>query len=309
MRLVCISDTHMCHRGHSLPEGDVLIHAGDATNRGTSDEVEHFLDWFESHAHQHKVLIAGNHDWLYQRQPDMAQQLLAAHTGITYLEDSGTEIDGLAFWGSPWQPEFLEWAYNLPRGGDALRKVWAKIPVGTDVLITHGPPHGILDQVDGGQHLGCEELRTRLAAVKPRVHIYGHIHSGYGVAQSSVTTWVNACSCNEVCQLVHRPVVLDITPETIKVHGVEPSGRKQQLEALKVTLEMAKGGPRKKVEAWLQEDYLLALKDMAELRGMTLEALVGDYTHRGLLSDLAKLQRAEAKPSKRLVPFTRLDEH
>lgn len=307
MRLVCFSDTHMAHRGLSLPAGDVLIHAGDATSTGTSDEVARFLAWFASQPHRHKILIAGNHDWLFQRYPEMSDQLLAEHPGITYLEDTGVEIDGVKFWGSPWQPWYLDWAFNLPRKGARLREVWNKIPIVTDVLITHGPPFGIQDQVHGGEHLGCEEMKIRLATVKPRVHIFGHIHDGYGVAQSKTTTYINACTSTEAYQALNRPIVLDLSAKGTTVHGTEANLRKARLEKVKTMVEVAEAGPIQKSEIWFPETHLTALKEMAELRGLSTESLIQSYALRGLHSDVAKHLRAEDKPGNRTIPFRRFD--
>lgn len=308
MRLVCISDTHNSHKAMNLPEGDVLIHAGDATGQGLTLEVERFLAWFASQPHAHKILIAGNHDWLFQRHPDMAAQLLAAHAGITYLQDSGVEIEGVKFWGSPWQPWFCDWAFNLPRKGSAIRETWNKIPLGTEVLITHGPPHGVLDQVHGGQHLGCEELKIRLEAILPRVHIFGHIHDAYGVAQSKATAYVNACSCDEEYRPTHRPIVLDFRPKSIKVHGIEPNLRLERLEHLQESLHHTENVLREKVPCELLSHQVAGLHDMAEIRGLKMEALLQDYLERGLKADLAHQLRAEKKPSKRAIPFARLED-
>ena len=205
MRLVFISDTHT-HRDLAIPEGDVLVHAGDATSTGTAGEVEQFLQWFDAQPHRRRLFIAGNHDWLFQRDPDLAALLLARHPGITYLQDAGVAIDGLRFYGSPWQPEFCQWAFNLPRRGRALREAWARIPEGTDVLITHGPPHGVLDQVRGGSHLGCEELAARVAAVRPRIHVFGHIHDGFGVLRSQATVFINASTCDADRHILSRVI-------------------------------------------------------------------------------------------------------
>lgn len=308
MRLVCISDTHMAHKGFSIPDGDVLIHAGDATSTGTSDEVARFLAWFASQPHRHKILIAGNHDWLFQRFPDMSDQLLAKNPGITYLEDSGTEIEGVKFWGSPWQPWFLDWAFNLPRKGVRLREVWNQIPLDTDVLITHGPPFGIRDQVHGGEHLGCEEMKIRLAAVKPHVHIFGHIHDSYGVAQSKTTAYINACTSTEAYRALNRPIVVDLTAKVVTVHGIESNPRKARLEKVKAMAEVADAGPMQKTETWFLEAHLTAMKDMADLRGLSVESLIQDYAMRGLHSDLAKHLRAESKPGNRPVPFLRIND-
>ena len=308
MRLICISDTHMAHRGFSLPDGDVLIHAGDATNSGTADEVDRFLGWFAAQPHPHKILIAGNHDWLFQHDPDMVSRLLEKHQGITYLQDSGVEIQGVKFWGSPWQPWFLDWAFNLPRQGQGLKDVWDLIPINTELLITHGPPFGILDQVHEGEHLGCEELKIRLAAVKPRVHVFGHIHSGYGVAQSKATTYVNACTSTEQYQALNRPIVIDLEAKRVVVQGIEANRKKERFEEVKAMAEASDVGPMLKVETWLPEVHLKALKDMANLRGMAVETLLQNYVLRGLHSDVAKHLRAEGKSRNRSIPFRRLDD-
>lgn len=215
MRIVSISDTHNHHPSLQIPEGDVLVHAGDATSRGTVQEIADFLAWFAGQPHARKILVAGNHDWGFQRETEAVRDLLAGHPGITYLEDGGTRIDGVRFWGSPWQPWFCDWAFNLPRGGDALREKWSRIPLDCQVLITHGPPQGVLDRTPDrydrmGRHVGCEDLQARLAAVKPRIHIFGHIHCGYGVTVSGGTTYLNASVCDENYRPINRPIIADL---------------------------------------------------------------------------------------------------
>lgn len=308
MRLVCISDTHMAHRSLILPEGDVLIHAGDATGTGTTDEVSRFLAWFSSQSHRYKVLIAGNHDWLFQRRPELATALLAEHPSITYLQDAGVEIEGVKFWGSPWQPWFLDWAFNAPRKGDKLRRMWNRIPIDTEVLITHGPPHGTLDQVFGGPHLGCEELTIRLASVRPRVHVFGHIHANYGVAQSKSTTYVNASSCTEEYQALNQPIVVDLTPDAVSLVRAEDNSKKERLEALKKALEDSTDEAVEVTRLWLRADLLEALMGMASLRGTNLETLLQDYVRHGFHSDLAKQLRAEAKSVRKPTPLKRVDD-
>jgi len=235
MRLVLLSDTH-CHQRFPMPGGDALVHAGDATGSGTLDQVREFLEWFAAQPHRHKILVAGNHDWLFQREPGEAARLVRRHPGLVYLQDSGLELAGIRFWGSPWQPEFCAWAFNLPRRGEALRQVWNRIPPGTDVLVTHGPPYGILDQVGGGEHLGCEELRARLGVVRPRLHVFGHIHDSHGVARAGGTTYVNASVCDEGYRPVHPPVVVDVTAGQVKVVSGPPRGRLDRLGALQASL-------------------------------------------------------------------------
>ena len=165
VRLVILSDTHGLHEAiGKVPDGDVVIHAGDMTGRGTLEELPEFLDWFQALPHPSKLLIAGNHDWAFERQSARAEALVPP--GVTYLRDSGLSVGGVKFWGSPWQPWFYDWAFNLHRGAEIAAK-WALIPDDVHVLITHGPPHGVLDVVDrpAGKHVGCEALRERIAAL------------------------------------------------------------------------------------------------------------------------------------------------
>jgi len=218
-KVVCLSDTHNRHGAIDVPEGDVLIHAGDVSMAGRAGEVEAFMRWFAALPHPHKVLVAGNHDWLFERRPDLAREVVA---GVTYLQDSGTEVAGLRIWGSPWQPWFYDWAFNLPRG-EALREKWDMIPDGTDVLVTHGPPYGILDSVERvvGQwfgedaaveveHTGCEELRAAVLRVGPRLNVFGHIHEGYGTDRLGKTICVNASNCDADYRPVNPAIVVEL---------------------------------------------------------------------------------------------------
>ncbi|HKX84397.1 MAG TPA: metallophosphatase domain-containing protein, partial [Pyrinomonadaceae bacterium] len=144
-RIVCISDTHNCNEQIAVPEGDILIHSGDATIKGTDQEVIEFIRWFSRLPHKHKIFVAGNHDWFFELDNNYARRLLA-DSNITYLQDSSTQIDDLKLYGSPWQPRFFDWAFNLDRGYELAEK-WKLIPNDIDILITHGPPNGILDLV------------------------------------------------------------------------------------------------------------------------------------------------------------------
>jgi predicted phosphodiesterase len=205
MRLVVLSDTHGYHERIGVPDGDVVVHAGDVSMRGTQAEIEAFVPWFRALPHAHKILVAGNHDWLFERRPAAARSMLE---GIVYLEDSGIVLAGRRFYGSPWQPRFFDWAFNLERGA-ALAAKWDAIPAGTEVLITHGPPGGILDLVRG-RHVGDADLLRRVNEIAPRVHAFGHIHEGYGQLEQGGTTFVNASICSERYEPVNAPVVLDL---------------------------------------------------------------------------------------------------
>lgn len=138
MRLVILSDTDGHHGFISfVPDGDVLIHAGDLSLCGTLEEVEGFLGWFGALPHQHKLLVARSHDRLSEQRSTVAEGMMPS--GITYLRDAGVSIEGINFWGSPWQPWFYDWAFNVQRGAEIAAK-WALIPNDVHVLITHGPP-------------------------------------------------------------------------------------------------------------------------------------------------------------------------
>ena len=192
LRVVAVADTHLYHTGFVVPPGDVFVHAGDLCAAGSLRELGLAAAWIVSLPHAHKFVVPGNHDWAFLRSPTQARALFEGRA--TVLEDEGVTIDGVRFWGSPWQPEFGAWAYNLPRGR-ALAEKWALIPADTDVLITHGPPHGAGDRVSRGRREGCLDLRARVAVVQPLVHFFGHIHedgglfSQDGVPQVNCTTW------------------------------------------------------------------------------------------------------------------------
>jgi hypothetical protein len=172
MKITFISDTHTRHRDveADLPGGDLLIHAGDFMNSGYhKEEAEEFFTWFDGiKGYDTKVFIAGNHDRIMQMQPEWATGTLTGYKTIEYLQDEECVLyfdgpngdhpeDNVRIYGSPWQPEFFNWAFNLPRNGWELEQRWKDIPDNTDILITHGPPYGYLD-VPGGKkfQVGCE---------------------------------------------------------------------------------------------------------------------------------------------------------
>ncbi|MCE9584539.1 MAG: metallophosphatase domain-containing protein [Planctomycetes bacterium] len=210
-RIVCISDTHNHHSAVRLPPGDVLVHAGDVSGMGRPHEIESFSAWLGAQPFAHKVVIAGNHDWLFERDPAQAREILSKGCpGVVYLQDSGVEIRGLKFWGSPWQPEFCGWAFNIVRRED-LAKKWALIPADTDVLLTHGPPRGILDRTMSGDEVGCDALAAEVGSrVRPRLHVFGHIHEAYGMVERGGVTHVNASICTLAYRPTNRPVVREL---------------------------------------------------------------------------------------------------
>lgn len=210
MRLVCLSDTHGLHRHiPEVPEGDVLIHAGDCLGQGTLANVEDLNEWLGTLPHRYKLVIAGNHDRAFQDTPGAARACL---TNAVYLEDNGVEIEGMRFWGSPWTPTFQDWHFMLDRG-QPLREQWQRIPETTDVLITHGPPRRIGDEIavrGKCQNVGCLDLLERVGQLNLTAHVFGHIHEGYGVYDRDGLRFVNASICNVRFQPVNPPIILDI---------------------------------------------------------------------------------------------------
>jgi hypothetical protein len=172
IRFVCISDTHNRTKdlNDRIPSGDVLIHAGDFTSVGKVNEVRIFNDFLATLPHQHKVVIAGNHDLSFEPatfdstyprlghgRPDDHRNAKELLTNCIYLEDSAVELFGIKIWGSPWTPWFFDWAFNAERGAECASK-WDLIPDDTAVLITHGPPLGYGDLCEDGQRAGCADL-------------------------------------------------------------------------------------------------------------------------------------------------------
>lgn len=209
MKIVAIADTHNQQQWLELPQGDVLVVAGDMTLEGRDYEVEAFGKWILEQPFKHKVVIAGNHDFLFQRKPKIARLMVQRDDNIHYLQDSEVTIEGVKFYGTPWQPWFYDWAFNVPRG--QLKPYWDKIPNDTDVLITHGPPMGILDQAKPyGDNLGCGELIEAVLRVKPKVNIFGHIHGGYGYKSFNGTEFFNASVVDESYRLANKPWEIEL---------------------------------------------------------------------------------------------------
>ena len=188
MKIVCVSDTHNKLGQFKVPDGDVLIHAGDATGLGTIPEIVKFNRQLGELPHRVKIFVPGNHDWLFQSSPALAIEIM---TSCRVLIDASTEVEGINIYGSPWTPEFFNWAFMKKRGQE-IRKVWDRIPKELDILITHGPPAGILDTTYHGDGCGCEELALAVNRTKPRFHVFGHIHSSSGRIKKEDTTYINA---------------------------------------------------------------------------------------------------------------------
>jgi len=208
LKFVVLADTHSRHRGVRLPKGDVLVHAGDISYRGEKLEIQDFFNWFCKQDFEHKIFIAGNHDFLFEKAKDKELAKLIPEE-IIYLNDNGTSINNINIWGSPITPKFFNWAFNRTRG-EAIRKHWNLIPPDTNLLITHGPPFGILDQVANDRHVGCKDLLHTIKEIKPEVHVFGHIHESYGTTKSLGIKFINASLTNETYELINKPLVFEL---------------------------------------------------------------------------------------------------
>jgi Icc-related predicted phosphoesterase len=231
MRITLISDTHTKHEelmwdASDLPGGDLLIHAGDIMNSGfNSNDITNFCSWLDTlEQYSHKVFIAGNHDRKFEDKPEQALEIVNSYKNITYLQDDwvkvGVDEEMAKIYGSPWQPEFYNWAFNLPKGGPGLMSKWEAIPKDTDILITHGPPQDHLDMSGppyNEPHLGCALLREKVDEQPPKIHVFGHIHGGYGYKFHNGTHFFNASILNERYEYVNKPVTFDWNPKTNEI--------------------------------------------------------------------------------------------
>ena len=225
MRIVCVSDTHGVAPLPAIPPCDLLLHAGDIESvhlhpQDTSSQRRHlervFAPWLDAAPARHKVGIAGNHDFLGLRDPDVLYGL-----PWHYLCDETVEIEGLTIHGSPWTPPFFNWAFMLPE--HALEEKWARVPADCDILLTHGPAYGLGDEVANAlgddvrdPHQGSHSLRAAVEAHPAlRLHVFGHIHEGYGQGLldrhgQAPLAWLNAASIDERYEPGHTPLVVEL---------------------------------------------------------------------------------------------------
>lgn len=193
MKIDCISDLHGHHP--QLMGGDLLIVAGDLTASDKPHQFKKFSQWLHKQDYRHKIVIAGNHDGILERFPDDMMPFTTILEDGTecpfahYLCNSGITIEDLNIWGSPYTPKYYDWSFMCERGSE-IKQHWDLIPLNTDILITHGPPHGILDLAPRykrpDENCGCEMLMDAVKRIKPVLHVFGHIHEGYGMHEE---TW------------------------------------------------------------------------------------------------------------------------
>jgi len=220
MKLHCISDTHTRHREIELPGGDVLIHSGDIMSAPDPSQLSDFLVWLDEQAYTTKIFIAGNHDHLFEKEPELTEKIIKMFPSVIYLQDSEVAIDGIKFYGAPWIPTNRSGkAFSYMRDEyDIAKSHWEKIPTDTDVLITHGPAYNKLDRImkpirkdQTELNLGCPILGERIKEINPRLHICGHIHSSQGILDISepTTTYINAASLGEDYQYSNKRKYLE----------------------------------------------------------------------------------------------------
>lgn len=216
VRIVCISDTHnrLSRVLDRIPSGDILIHAGDFSVYGSEKEIEIFNRDMSNLPHPHKILVPGNHDLMFESDPEKALDLL--DSSITCLLTEQVVVEGIKIWGSSLQPEFHDWAFN--RSAVELEEHWKTIPDDADVVITHTPPYGILDQVPERvgpviQNRNCGDIALRrelINRVRPRAHIFGHIHEAYGHSIIQETHYINASILDGNFRVANRPFILHL---------------------------------------------------------------------------------------------------
>jgi Icc-related predicted phosphoesterase len=232
MNITFISDTHTYMYDNNykeliLPEGDILCFTGDIMSSGYNEgELIHFLKWISKQPFKYKIFIAGNHDRLLEDKPLIANDIISQYTdkGVIYLKNTSIEIEGFTFYGTPHQPYFGGWAFNVPDYGKLI-SIYQLIPDNVDVFLTHCPPYGILDQShrsnyhnpSGENHLGSMELKEVLDAkilnnTQPRVVAFGHIHGDGGKQiQIGDTLYINASLCDEYYEPVNNIVRIELT--------------------------------------------------------------------------------------------------
>jgi Icc-related predicted phosphoesterase len=205
MRIICVADSHTKYKNINIPDGDIFIHAGDIDIYNQVDLVD-FNDWLGELHFKHRIIVAGNHDLFLEVLG--SKEIKKRLTNGIYLENEELIIDNIHFWASPYTPIFGNWAFM--RHESDLAKIWLQMSKKCDILITHGPPYEILDKTISEKHAGSISLLLRVAKIKPKYHIFGHIHEGYGYFHKYHTIFVNCSVMDDMYNLVNQPQVIEI---------------------------------------------------------------------------------------------------
>ena len=233
MRIICISDTHCNHDEITVPEGDVLVHAGDSCVRGTLEELKSFGEWLVDLPHARKVIVLGNHDIRGDRLDGRRYLDTLTDRGVDVLNGTSTDVGGLKVWGTPHSrslhgPASSDWAFGHRDGKD---QYFQAIPEDVDILVTHGPAYGVLDRCVVARYfgkpvqgpVGSVDLRKTINKTKPRLHIHGHIHECSGHKDSVLSCGhriltVNAAIMDEAYNVSHLPKTVDFIPTREGTH-------------------------------------------------------------------------------------------
>lgn len=205
MKLVCISDTHNQYQtlDGKIPDGDILIHAGDLVRHGSIAEIQAFVDWYSQLPHRYKLFIGGNHDGALEH----SRHLINIPNNLTYLENELIIIEGIRIWASPVSPPYRSFGFMWD---DTRREELYKTVPECDIIINHSPPYGTIDTVLDGKSVGCKFLAAAIARVRPKLVICGHIHEAYGIVNKDGINYINPSIMNIYYQPVNAPIVIEI---------------------------------------------------------------------------------------------------
>ena len=217
LRIIALSDTHGYHEKLTIPDGDLLIYAGDFSMRANHRDTVRFAKWINGLPHAHKIVIPGNHDAYCEQSFSYAREEFAPAVLLNHEE---CEILGYRIFGSPYSSCIFEpsiWHFDYVPLSDRAHRLWNAIPDRIDILITHGPPKGILDRVDSvhpgeDPNVGDPILLENVKRALPRVHIFGHIHEGAGsfAHEKYTTRFHNVCVCDVKYKPVNPITVIDL---------------------------------------------------------------------------------------------------
>jgi Icc-related predicted phosphoesterase len=223
MKIIALSDTHNQHNHIRVPDGDILVHCGDFTNQGTLDEITSFADWFAQLPHKWKILVFGNHEvstdigfydsnWkdLHSHKMKIIPPTFWTQRGITVLCNETIKIQGYNIWGHPalpFQYNLHAWGYRSPEDSSSM---WSRVPADTDIILTHSPPYGILDETLNGVNIGNEDMLVNVVdRIKPRMCIFGHVHNP-GTCTEWGILFNNVAMCNDKPELTYPPTIIVI---------------------------------------------------------------------------------------------------
>ena len=206
MKAVVLSDNHTNY-DFETPEGDILIHCGDFTFHGNPKEMEKFKNYLKKQPHEHKLFIFGNHEKV-EKEITYWREYLEDGTGAKCIHEKAYGIGDLNFFGSSYTPQFMNWGFMQDE--ETRERYWENMIEGMDVLVTHGPPMGIMGKIEDGTEIGCEYLRKFVDRVKPKYHFFGHNHAGAGVTSRNGTLFVNAAILTEHYQKSKPPIVVNL---------------------------------------------------------------------------------------------------